>query len=426
MWIDTHCHLDAAEFDADRARVHEQTRAAGVRQCVIPAVHVANFASVRTLAHAQGDVYALGIHPLYTPQASAADLTQLEQALQHHQDDPRLVAVGEIGLDGFVPSLNTPEAWALQQAFYTAQLRLAQRHGLPVILHVRKSADPLLKGLRTTPVVGGYANASGAWTLQYPQAAAGTYDLSVRQTDAAGNVSTVTSKTVTMATEPLATPVTFDAISGDNKVSLAEQTSNLEISGHGPSGASLSLALIGKSGAVDTTATINSDGVWRITLTPADMAVLGQGEVAVRASARNADDQSTSVATLSWALDAAEPSPSVGQVSGNAIVNSAEALAGVALAGTGVVGHVVFITITGANLSRLVRSVVRQPLASLRRCGPAGPPWHLRQPRPVQCLRQCRWLRRSPRTHVLATRANDLFLPLPAPFKVRLVWWPSS
>ena len=169
MWIDTHCHLDAAEFDADRARVHEQTRAAGVSQCVIPAVHVANFASVRTLAHAQGDVYALGIHPLYTPQASAADLTQLEQALQHHQDDPRLVAVGEIGLDGFVPSLNTPEAWALQQAFYTAQLRLAQRHGLPVILHVRKSADPLLKGLRTTPVVGGIAHAFNG-SLQQAQA----------------------------------------------------------------------------------------------------------------------------------------------------------------------------------------------------------------------------------------------------------------
>ena len=185
----------------------------------------------------------------------------------------------------------------------------------------------------------------------------GALTIDVLQTDAAGNVSTVTSKVVTMATEPFATPVAFDAISVDNKVSLAEQTSNLEISGHGPSGASLSLALIGKSGAVDTTATINSDGVWRITLTPADMAVLGQGEVAVRASARNADDQSTSVATLSWALDAAEPSPSVGQVSGNAIVNSAEALAGVALAGTGVVGHVVFITITGANLSRLVRSV---------------------------------------------------------------------
>lgn len=185
----------------------------------------------------------------------------------------------------------------------------------------------------------------------------GTLTIDVLQTDAAGNVSTVTSKTVTMATEPLVTPVTFDAISGDNKVSLAEQTSNVQISGHGPAQATLSLALTGKSGSVSKTVMIDTDGVWHSTLTPTDMTVLGQGEVAVRASARNADDQSTAVATLNWTLDAAEPSPSVGQVSGNAIVNAAEALASVALAGTGVVGHVVSITITGANLSRINRSV---------------------------------------------------------------------
>jgi len=169
MWIDTHCHLDAPEFDADRAQVHEQTRAAGVSQCVIPAVHAANFASVRTLAHAQGDVYALGIHPLYTPEATAEDLARLDHALQEHRDDPRLVAVGEIGLDGFVPSLNTPQAWAQQQQFYTAQLRLAQQHGLPVILHVRRSADQLLKGLRATPVVGGIAHAFNG-SMQQAQA----------------------------------------------------------------------------------------------------------------------------------------------------------------------------------------------------------------------------------------------------------------
>jgi len=168
-FIDTHCHLDAAEFDADRAQVHQHTRAAGVAQCVIPAVQAAHFDDVRALAHQQGDVYALGIHPLYTPQAKDADLEQLAHALQQHRDDPRLVAVGEIGLDGFVPSLNTPEAWAQQQKFYTAQLQLAQRHGLPVILHVRKSADQLLKGLRSTPVVGGIAHAFNG-SMQQAQA----------------------------------------------------------------------------------------------------------------------------------------------------------------------------------------------------------------------------------------------------------------
>ena len=158
-FIDTHAHLDAAEFDADRAAAHQRARAAGVAQCIIPAVEAANFDAVRVLAHAQQDAYALGIHPLFTPQATEAHLTQLDAALHAHRGDPRLVAVGEIGLDGFVPELNTPEALAKQLLFYKAQLKLAQEHQLPVILHVRRSADLLLKGLRDLPVVGGIAHA---------------------------------------------------------------------------------------------------------------------------------------------------------------------------------------------------------------------------------------------------------------------------
>lgn len=163
-FIDTHVHLDASEFDLDRAAVHERARSAGVDLCVIPAVTAAHFEQVRTLAHAQQDTYALGIHPLYTPAASDAELAQLDVALTTHRHDPRLVAVGEIGLDGFVTELNTPEALAKQQHFYRTQLQLAQRHQLPVILHVRRSADLLLKGLRETSVVGGIAHAfNGSW-----------------------------------------------------------------------------------------------------------------------------------------------------------------------------------------------------------------------------------------------------------------------
>ena len=154
-WIDSHCHLDAPEFAADRDAVRSAARQAGVGTCVIPAVEVANFESVRLLAHQHGDVYALGIHPLFTPQASQDDLQTLALALQQYASDPRLVAVGEIGLDGFVPGLDM----ARQQLFYKAQLKLAQQHDLPVILHVRRSADLLLQGLRKTPVKGGIAHA---------------------------------------------------------------------------------------------------------------------------------------------------------------------------------------------------------------------------------------------------------------------------
>ena len=89
---------------------------------------------------------------------------QLAQALQRWQDDPRLVAVGEIGLDHFVPGLQYEASRALQERFYVAQLELAARHQLPVILHVRRSADGLLKHLRRLrdagrPVPGGIAHA---------------------------------------------------------------------------------------------------------------------------------------------------------------------------------------------------------------------------------------------------------------------------
>ena len=159
MWIDTHCHLDAAEFDADRDAVRHAARQAGVARCVIPAVHAKHWAEVAQLAEQHGDAYALGIHPMYVPQAQEADLLLLDCALTERRGDPRLVAVGEIGLDFFVPALCTAEMRARQWFFYTAQLKLAQQHGLPVILHVRRSADLLLKGLRQWPVTSGIAHA---------------------------------------------------------------------------------------------------------------------------------------------------------------------------------------------------------------------------------------------------------------------------
>jgi len=150
MWIDTHCHLDAPEFEADRGAVRARAATAGVVHCVIPAVAPGNFDTVRMLAHRHGDSYALGIHPLYTGEATDADLVLLDRALAAHRDDPRLVAVGEIGLDYFVPGLDG----AKQEHFYREQLALARRHGLPVLLHVRRSADQLLKQLRRADVVG--------------------------------------------------------------------------------------------------------------------------------------------------------------------------------------------------------------------------------------------------------------------------------
>jgi TatD DNase family protein len=162
MWTDTHCHLDAPEFDADRPAVVRRARAAGVSRLVLPAVAVEHFDTIRELAHAHDAAYALGIHPLYVDRAAEEDLARLQQALERHRDDPRLVAVGEIGLDHFVPGLDR----ARQERFYLAQLKLAREAGLPVILHVRRSADALLKGLRRIEVAGGIAHAFNGSAVQ--------------------------------------------------------------------------------------------------------------------------------------------------------------------------------------------------------------------------------------------------------------------
>ncbi len=165
MWIDSHCHLDAPEFDADRQDVVRRAVAAGVGHLVLPAVAVAHFDAVRKLAHQHGASYALGIHPLYVTHAADADLSLLAEALTRHREDSRLVAVGEIGLDHFVPGQDL----ARQAYFYAAQLELARAAGLPVILHVRRSADALLRELRRKPVAGGIAHAFNGSAQQAAQ-----------------------------------------------------------------------------------------------------------------------------------------------------------------------------------------------------------------------------------------------------------------
>ena len=159
LWIDTHCHLDAAEFAEDVTAVRARAAQAQVALCVIPAVEVAAFDGARALAHRLGDAYALGIHPLYAGGAAEDALARLDEALTAHADDPRLVAVGEIGLDLFLPELTEGPLRDRQEQLFRGQLKLARRHRLPVILHVRRSVDQILKGLRDIEVAGGIAHA---------------------------------------------------------------------------------------------------------------------------------------------------------------------------------------------------------------------------------------------------------------------------
>jgi len=152
MLIDTHCHLDAAEFALDRDAVITRAREAGVSGFVVPAVTVAGFDGLDELAASTpGVARAFGLHPMYIDLADKADLLRLEQRLRGEQ----VVAVGEIGLDGHVPRPTLAD----QLPWFEAQLALARQFDLPVILHVRHAVDAIIHALKRVGVAGGIAHA---------------------------------------------------------------------------------------------------------------------------------------------------------------------------------------------------------------------------------------------------------------------------
>ena len=160
MWIDTHCHLDAHEFGAESPAVAARSAELGVGMIVIPAVERGNFDVVRRLAAgAPNASYALGIHPIFVPKATDDDLAELRRQVEASLADPRFVAIGEIGLDFFIPLLCEPAMRVKQEHFLREQLRIARDFGLPVLTHVRRSQDQVLKHVRQIRPAGGIAHA---------------------------------------------------------------------------------------------------------------------------------------------------------------------------------------------------------------------------------------------------------------------------
>ncbi|VVC82316.1 TatD family hydrolase [Sideroxydans sp. CL21] len=152
MYTDTHCHLDAAEFGNTQADIVRDALAAGVNRIVVPSVARSNFDTVRKLCEQYTNCSpAYGIHPMYTDDAAPVDLDVMRDFLKQHQ----AVAIGEIGLDFFIPHYNQ----ARQEHFFVGQLKLARDFDLPVLLHIRRAQDTILKHLRQIRVRGGIAHA---------------------------------------------------------------------------------------------------------------------------------------------------------------------------------------------------------------------------------------------------------------------------
>lgn len=172
-WVDTHIHWDASEFDVDREQALVRAKQAGVIACFNPSVIASGFESVRDLAAASLTrcdwpriLPAYGVHPLYVMQATDADLAALEQQLVMH----RPLAVGEIGLDGYpgAPDMTQQRTW------FEAQLALAAKHSLPVLLHVRHAVEDVIQCLKRVQgqrqkIPGGIAHAFNGSEIQAEQ-----------------------------------------------------------------------------------------------------------------------------------------------------------------------------------------------------------------------------------------------------------------
>jgi len=139
--IDTHCHLDVAEFSVDLSEVIQRARTVGVSEMIVPAIDQAHWQHLKEIVDAHPSLYpAYGLHPMFMPSHRKEHLEQLELWLYEH----RAVAVGECGLDFYIPEYDQ----SAQVEYFEAQLDIARNHQLPVIIHCRKAMDQVIHSLR--------------------------------------------------------------------------------------------------------------------------------------------------------------------------------------------------------------------------------------------------------------------------------------
>ena len=146
--IDSHCHFDDARFDPDRDAAYHRAQAAGVVALIVPAVTRESWSKLQRICRSYAGLHpAYGLHPMFMQQHRASDIDALDLQLSHAE----AVAVGECGLDFYIEQ---PDR-AGQTALFTAQLALAEKYNLPVIIHARKAVEEVLNLLRRFPRLRG-------------------------------------------------------------------------------------------------------------------------------------------------------------------------------------------------------------------------------------------------------------------------------
>ena len=154
--IDSHCHLDVAAFDSDRAQVLVSARAAGVTGFLIPAIDRHSWKAIAELDATHADIrVAYGLHPVFLDRHHPDDIAALDEQLARYPD----AAVGECGLDFFIDTLDRE----LQRQLFQAHLELAAKHDRPLVIHSRKSLDEVILRIRqTAPLRGVVHSFSGS------------------------------------------------------------------------------------------------------------------------------------------------------------------------------------------------------------------------------------------------------------------------
>jgi len=140
--FDSHCHLDAPEFDGDRTEVLARSRAAGVAWQLIPAVDFSGWENLKAICAGEPGLFvAYGLHPMFLDRHRLEHLDALPVWIEQE----RPAAVGECGLDFFVEGLDPGE----QRRYFRRQLEIARDFDLPVVLHARRAVEEVIATIRS-------------------------------------------------------------------------------------------------------------------------------------------------------------------------------------------------------------------------------------------------------------------------------------